>query len=92
MNYMKRFMENGLIGNDLYQIVTEDFEDNTLSVIAGAALQASFEAYENAKKTNLPLVMKEGDFLYEVNSDGEKKLLKSFPKSLTTVSQNFISK
>jgi hypothetical protein len=55
-------------------------------------LQASFEAYENAKKTKLPLVMKEGDFLYEVNSDGEKKLLKSFPKSLTTVSQNFISK
>jgi hypothetical protein len=55
MNYMKRFMENGLIGNDLYQIVTEDFEDNTLSVIAGAALQASFEAYENAKK-NKPAI------------------------------------
>ncbi len=51
---------NGLIGKELYKIVTDDYVDLSLGVIAGATLQASYEAYTNAEKTNLPLVMKEG--------------------------------
>jgi hypothetical protein len=88
----KTLHEDGLIGNGLYKIVTDHVESSSLSIIAGAALQASFDAYEKAKKTKLPLVMKEGDFLYKIKSDGSKKILKIFPKNINKLANTFISK
>ena len=83
---------DGLIGKELYKIVTDDYEDSIVGIIAGAALCASYEAYENAKKTNLTLVMKEGDFLYEIKSDGSKKIIKSIPKNIEQISNKFTLK
>lgn len=83
---------DGFIGEELYKIVSYDYEDSDTAIVAGAALEASHEAYENAKRTNLPLVMKEGDFLNEISSDGSKKVIKSFAKNVKHFPKKFILK
>lgn len=88
----EKLFATGLIGKELYKIVSADYEDSSMGIIAGAALRASFEAYENAKKTNLSLVMKEGDFLYEIQPNGSKKILKSFSKNIEHLPEKFILK
>lgn len=72
----------GLIGRELNKLINEDYEDSNPGVIARTVLHASLKAFENAKKTNVPLLIKEGDFLYEIKSDGSKKIIKTFPKSI----------
>ncbi|HEY5368530.1 MAG TPA: hypothetical protein VIJ75_06000 [Hanamia sp.] len=80
-----------LIGKDLYKIVTDDdYEGSTLGIIAGAALHASVEAFERAKETNLPLVMKENNQLIEIGPDGTRKVIKSFLKNKNNISEKNI--
>jgi len=47
--------------------------------IIGAALGALLTAHEKALKTNLPVLVKECNAIYEVRSNGSKKLVKKLP-------------
>lgn len=70
----------GVIGAALGSILSKNKTSHTvLGGIAGAAVLASVKAYENAQKTDVPLVVEEDNALYEIHADGTKKLIKKLP-------------
>lgn len=81
-------LKEGLIGSELYKIVID--RNSTLGIIAGAALHASADAYENARKTHIPLVIQKGNFLCEIKSDGSERIIKYLPKNREKISKNLL--
>jgi outer membrane lipoprotein SlyB len=82
----------GLVGAALGALLSNENETGNnavLGAIAGAAMVATFRANEEAKKTNIPLILEENGNLYEVYRNGEKRFLKKLEKSQTKVPTNF---
>lgn len=89
----KSLLKGGVIGTTLSALLyKEKGQGAALGAIAGAAILASVEANENAKKTGIPLILEEDNVLYEVHSDGRKKRIKDLPKSNKTLPKNFTLK
>lgn len=76
---IENLIAGGIIGAGLGALLTSDKKSTMLAALAGAAIFSSFNAHEKALKTNLPVLVKEGDAIYEVRSDGSKKLIKKLP-------------
>lgn len=79
----------GLIGATLGALITNNKNGSTLGALAGAVIMASLKASENALKTKIPLLMEEGDALYEIQPGGAKKFIKSIPKNTRQLPRNF---
>lgn len=80
----------GVIGAALGALVSKNKGAGAaLGAIAGAAIAASWEAYENAQETNLPLMVEEDDVLYEVRPNGTKKKIKNLPPSNKQLPKRF---
>ena len=87
---IKSLLTGGIIGNALGVLITKSKgAAGALGALAGAAILASVQANENAQKTGIPLVLEEDDALYEVYSDGRKKLIKKLPKTNKILPKNF---
>ena len=51
--------------------------------------QATAEAFKKARKTGIPVIIKEGNFLVELFPDGEKKVLKQLSGTRNLSSSKF---
>lgn len=60
--------------------------------IAALAIWASKRAYKSARETNVPLVIEEGEALYELFPDGSKRLIKKLTKVNRNLPPNFTLK
>ena len=79
---IETLIATGVIGAALGALLSKNKGAGAiLGGIAGAAIAASLEAYENAQEANLPILVEEGDVLYEVQSNGLKKKIKDLPHS-----------
>jgi len=76
---IENLIAGGIIGAALGALLTNDKKGTVLASLAGAAIFSSFTAHEKALKTNLPVLVKEGNAIYEVRSNGSKKLVKKLP-------------
>ena len=79
----------GVIGATLGAILTNKNDGSAIGAIAGAAILATLKASENAQKTNIPVLIEENNVIYEVNSNGEKKVIRKITKSSTAIPGQF---
>ncbi len=87
---LESLIAGGLIGAALGALVTGSKKNSESGIIARAAILATFEAYEKARKTNIPLLIKKGNALCEMRADGSCKFIKSIPKSPNVVPKKFV--
>jgi outer membrane lipoprotein SlyB len=86
-------LTGGIIGVALGALISKSKGAGAaLGAIAGAAILASVKANENAQKTDIPLVLEEGNAIYEVSSNGTKKLIKHLPVSNKKLPKKFTLK
>ena len=90
---IESLVAGGLIGSTLGFLLSKEKSAGTLvGAIAGAALFASYRANEQAKKTEVSLVVEEDNVIYQIQKDGTRKILKTIPKSEKTLPKRFILK
>lgn len=89
---LESLLQGGVIGGALGALLTGNKNGTVLGVLAGAAILASIKANKNAEKTNIPLVREEGNSLYEIQPDGTKRFIKSFPKNSKSLPKKFTLK
>lgn len=83
-------LAGGLIGAALGALIAKSKKGGaTIGAIAGAALLATFQANERAKKNKLSVFVEEDGKLFEVYPDGEKKLIKYISKHNVEIEKNF---
>ena len=82
----------GLIGAALGNLILDNKNGSALGAIAGAAILASYTANENARKTNIPLLIEEDNKLYEIKRDGTKTFIKFIPKNIKYLPKKFTIK
>lgn len=87
---IESLIAGGVIGAALGALISnKKGEGVVLGSIAGAAIAASMDAYERAKKTGLSMLMEENDTLYEIRSNGRKKKIKDLPVAHTRLRKRF---
>lgn len=86
---LNALVADGIIGAALAALITNSKSSRSLGALAGAALFATLRAHENARKTNIPLVIVEQNVLYEINADGTRKMLKKIPRTDQRVPKRF---
>ena len=87
---IQSLIAGGIIGAMLGSILSNNTkEEKTLGAIAGAAILASYKANEKAQKSNIPYYIEEEGILFEVNSKGEKKFIKSIVRPATILGDHF---
>lgn len=92
-NQIESLIAAGVIGAALGALLSKNKGAGAvLGGIAGAAIAASLEAYENAQGTNLPILVEEGDVLYEIRSNGSKRKIKNLPHSHRAFPKKFTLK
>ena len=79
----------GLIGAALGALVTQKKESSLLGAVAGAAILASLSANKKALKSKVPMLIEEGNSIYQITSKGEKKFVKKILKLNQTLPANF---
>ncbi|WP_333658899.1 hypothetical protein [Flavobacterium sp.] len=84
MNNEKEIIDDlvvgGIIGASLGALISNDKgKGATIGAIAGAALFATFNAHESAKKENLTLVYEENGVIYEEHN-GKRRVLKNLER------------
>ena len=83
-------IEGGIIGAALGALLAKSKLDGAiLGAMAGAAILATYKASEQAKETNLPILIEEDGNLYEIEPNGNKKFLKAIKKSTIKVNEHF---
>lgn len=87
---LENLITGGVVGAALGALLSKDKgEGAALGALAGAAILATFRANEEAKKSNLPLILEEEGSLYEIYPDGERKFLKKIEKPKNTMPSQF---
>jgi hypothetical protein len=87
---LKSLIIGDLIGSALEALLAKNKNGGeTLGAIAGAVLLATFKAYENAKKTNLPVYIEKDGTVYETNASGETKFIKRIQEFNKIIPKNF---
>jgi hypothetical protein len=87
---IENLLAAGIIGAALGALLLKNkAQGATLGALAGAAILASSRAYENAHKTNVPVMVEEDNVLYNVYPDGTKKKVKKLPKPDSILRKNF---
>jgi hypothetical protein len=78
----------GLIGAALGTLLTAKKEGGLLGAIAGAAILGTFKANARAVEGDVPVLVEEGNVIYEITSKG-RKIFKKVPKSERKVPSQF---
>ncbi len=86
---IEHLIADGTIGTTLGAILTNKTKSNQLGAIAEAALMATYNANQQAQKTNVPVYVKENEGLYEIKPGGIKTKIKSFKKNKTNLPKDF---
>ena len=87
---LESVIEDGLIGAALRALISNNKTAAGLGAIAAAVLLASFRANENAKKTNIPLLIEENNALFEENPNGTRRFIRAIPKNTKEIPAKFI--
>jgi outer membrane lipoprotein SlyB len=82
----------GVIGASLGALLSKKGAGAVVGGIAGAAILASTKAYENAKKTEIPLIVEEDNALYKIYADGTKEFIKHIPPASQKLPKKFTLK
>jgi hypothetical protein len=91
-NIINDLIKGGIIGAALGALIANDKKGVGIGAIAGAALFASLKANENAKKTNIPILIQEKESLFKVMPNGDRIFIKKIPKPNVTLHNKFILK
>jgi hypothetical protein len=86
---LNALVADGIIGAALAALITNSKSSRSLGAMARAVLFATLEAHENAKKTNIPLVIVAQNVLYEISADGTRRMLKKIPRTDQRVPKRF---
>lgn len=87
---LENLITAGVVGAALGALLSKDKREGaTLGALAGAAILATFRANEEAKKSNLPLILEEEGSLYEIYPNGERKFLRKIEKPNITLPSQF---
>ena len=87
---LQSLIAGGLIGAALGALLSKNREDvATLGALAGAAILATYKANEKALQTNLPMFIEENGSLYQIQSGGEKKFIRTIEKPTVKLKNNF---
>jgi len=89
---INNLIAGGLVGAALGALLSDENKSGNnavLGAIAGAAIVATFRANEEAKKSNLPMVLEEDGSLYEVYPNGDRRLLKKIEKPQIKIPSKF---
>lgn len=85
---IESLITGGIVGAALGALVSGK-NGAALGALAGAAILASFKANEQAQKTGIPLIVEEGNALYQINPDGTKIFLKNLPQNMALIPEKF---
>lgn len=77
-NIINDLIKGGIIGTALGALITNEKKGVGIGAIAGAALFASLKANENAKKTNIPILIQEQDSLFKIMPNGDRIFIKKY--------------
>lgn len=78
---LESLIAGGVIGAALGALLSKDKEQGaTVGALAGAAIVATFRANEEAKKTNVPVMIEENGKLFVWHPDGRKEFIKDIPR------------
>jgi hypothetical protein len=87
---IESLIEGGLIGATLGAIWSKKKGKGAkLGALAGAAILATYNANLAAKKTKLPLVFEENGSIYELQSNGVTRLIRTLEKSNIKLERKF---
>lgn len=86
---IENLIAGGIIGAALGAILTNKNNGTTIGALAGAVLMATYNANQQAQKTNVPVYVKEDEVLYEIKPGGIKTKIKSFKKNNTRLPKDF---
>jgi len=86
---LESLIAGGVIGAALAAILTRNKDAAGIGAIAGAAILASYKANEIARRSSVPLVVEEGNALYEIIPGGDKRFIKKIYRSKKTIPQKF---
>lgn len=87
---MDSLIAGGLIGAALGAFLSSDKEEGAvIGAILGAAVTATTNASIEAKKTQLPQMIEEHGALYEIDVNGEKRLVKNLNKTTRFLPDQF---
>lgn len=82
-------LAGGLIGAALGALLTGKSKDSLAAALLGAAIGASVNALDEAKENNLPVLIEENGFLYELGPDGKKKQIKKLKRFNKSIPSRF---
>jgi hypothetical protein len=87
---MDSLIAAGLIGASLGAFLSNDKEEGAvIGAILGAAISATTKASIEARKTQLPQMVEEHGALYEIDVNGEKRLVKNLNKTTRLLPDQF---
>jgi hypothetical protein len=87
---MDSLIAAGLIGASLGAFLSNDKEEGAvIGAILGAAISATAKASIEARKTQLPQMVEEHGALYEIDVNGEKRLVKNLNKTSRLLPDQF---
>jgi hypothetical protein len=87
---MDSLIAAGLIGASLGAFLSNDKEEGAvIGAILRAAISATTKASIEARKTQLPQMVEEHGALYEIDVNGEKRLVKNLNKTSRLLPDQF---
>lgn len=87
---LESLIAGGIIGAALGALLSGNKSKETiLGALAGSAILATFKAFEQAKKTEVPVCVEEDGIIYEIQPGGEKKIIKKIDKPSGEIPEKF---
>ena len=83
-------VSGGLIGSALGLLLSKDKEEGMIiGGLLGAVITATMKANQEARKTNIPVYIKEKGKIFAIDISGNKKFIKNIEKSTESFSGQF---
>jgi len=78
-----------MVGAALGALVTGEKKGTAIAALVGAAVYASFMAFQRAKKTGIPVLYEEDRVLYREFPDGTREVVKKMPHQKEIIPSSF---
>ncbi|MFM7024098.1 MAG: hypothetical protein ACKOXB_14090 [Flavobacteriales bacterium] len=89
-NEIEKLVAAGIIGAALGALLSKNKTQGVaIGAIVGAALSASSQAYENATKADVPVMVEEDGVLYKIHPGGKKTKVKKLRKPDSDLPKKF---